>query len=151
MKKYMVVLAAIAMVIAMVSGSYATDASDLTVTANVADTCTTITDGTPVTIALDPMAGGAVANGGVATQPTINCTMGSLHGVTCASLNGNKLLNGLNEIAYTYNAGSVCGTNLTGAGSTPVDLTLGVDIANGAYSNSPAGDYTDTITVTVTY
>ncbi|MDH4161348.1 MAG: hypothetical protein OEW15_01500 [Nitrospirota bacterium] len=150
MKSFYLVVAAALMVV-MAGGAWATDTSDLIVTANVSDTCTTITDGTPVAIALDPMAGGAVTNGGVAVQPNIKCTMGSTHAVSCSSLNTNNLKNGANLIPYMYNAGSVCGTNITGNGSTPVNLTMGIDIANGAYSDSPAGAYSDTITITVTY
>jgi spore coat protein U-like protein len=151
MKKYLVVVAAIAIVIAMVSGVWANDSKDLIVTANVKDTCTAITPGTPVTISLDPIVGGAVVNGGVTTPPAINCTMGATHAVTCSSLNGSLLKNGSNTIAYTYTAGTVCGTNITGNGATAVPLNIGVDIANGAYSNSPSGNYTDTITMTVAY
>ena len=151
MKKYLVVVAATAIVIAMVSGAWADDSKDLIVTARVQDTCTAINPGTPVLIPLNPMVGGAVVNGGVAVQPTINCTMGAPHAVTCTSLNGNKLVNGGNQIVYAYNAASVCGTNITGNGATAVPLTIGVDIANGAYSSSPTGDYTDTITMTVAY
>lgn len=151
MKKSLVVVAAMAIVIAMVSGVWANDSKDLIVTATVKDTCTAITPGTPVPIALDPIVGGAVVNGGVTTPPSINCTMGALHAVTCSSLNGNKLVNGVNSIAYTYTAGTVCGTNISGNGATAVLLPIGVDIANGAYSNSPSGSYTDTITMTVAY
>lgn len=149
MKKVLITIAAVLMV-AMAGGAFADDTSNLTVTASVQDTCTTITDGTPVTIALNPMVGGAVTDGGVASQPTINCTMGSIHAVTCTSANAGLLLNGGNQIAYSINAGSVCGTNITGNGSTPVDLTLGIDIAD-IYQDKPAGDYTDTITITVAY
>lgn len=149
MKKILIGMTA-ALVLVTAGGAYADDSSDLIVTARVADTCTTITDGTPALISLDPMVGGAIDNDGVTTQPTINCTMGSSHAVSCSSANANKLMNGLNEIAYTYDAASVCGTNITGNGSTPVPLTLGIDIAD-IYQDKPAGDYSDTITITVAY
>jgi len=150
MKKYLAA-AAMAMVIAMVGGAWANDAKDLVVTANIQDTCTVISAGTPTPIPLNPMAPVAVSGGGVSVQPTINCTKGSTHAVTCSSLNSMNLVNGGNSIAYGYKAGSVCGSSITGQGSAPVPLTIDIDIAANIYKDSPAGSYSDTITMTVVY
>lgn len=155
MKKYLVVMAAIAIVIAMVSGAYASDSRTLDVSANVADTCIGLDPGVAsAPIALDPMTPVAVSGGGVTTNPSIKCTKGSSHVVACTSAHSFVLTKGndgsTDPITYTLHAGS-CASPLAGNGSTAVDIPLAIDIATNDFINATAGLHSDTITITVTY
>lgn len=157
MKKYLVVLASMLMVLAMVGGAWAagskTDAID--VSATVATNCT-ISGGEIAFGTVDAVtdAGGKSAT---VIAPTIKCTKGASVAVTDddglyeSGLNAPRMKNaGTDYLAYTvsYNA------SLTGQGmNTDIgnSLNLTASLAAGALDDVPAGSYSDTLTITITY
>ena len=156
MKKYMIVLAAIAIVLAATSGALASTLTPtVTATGTVIDTCNSPTNGT-ITFNIDPS--------GVATltpqttdagnsSPSVKCTNGQTHAVACSSAHANKLTIGndgiTDPIVYTITG---CATPLTGAGfTTATSITIGLSIPPANYQNAKIGAHSDIITVTVTY
>lgn len=165
MKKYMVVLAAIAMVIAMAGAAMAaTTSSSVAATATIANKC--VAGGSPA-LAFGSLDGSMVGPyPATVTNPTLFCTSGDTITVTDdGGLSGTtggvpvtgtswNLKSGANLIPYTL----TYTTSLTGAGfSTDLGgsgagkLSLSASIANGAIATVPAGSYTDTVVITYTY
>lgn len=157
MKKYLVVLAAMVMVIAMVSGVYAATQTDaIPVTATVTSNCT-ISGGSIAFGSVDAV-GDAGGKAATVTAPTINCTKGASVAVTDddgeneLAADAPRMTNGTDFIAYTVGYT----TPLTGEGmGVPQDigdsLALSASFAAGALDLASAGAYTDTLTITITY
>jgi spore coat protein U-like protein len=157
MKKYLVVLAAMMMVIAMVSGAFAaTTTTSVTSTATVAFKCNV--GGTPAVSfnTIDALTPGPYS--GSVTNPTLYCT--SAGTITVAdngglyNSSGKRLSDGTNFIPYTltYNSpltGQGRAVDIGGSGSG--NLALAASIADHAIDSSPAGAYTDTVIITITY
>jgi len=155
-KKYMVVVAAIAIAIAAASGApAATLTPAVTATGTVLDTCTSAVGGS-ITFNIDPSGVGALTPATTDagnTSPSVKCTKGQTHAVACSSAHGNRLTIGndgvTDPIAYTITG---CATPLTGNGfSTITSIPVGISILQAAYQDAQAGAHSDTITVTVTY
>ena len=156
MKRYMLVLVAIAIVLAAAGAALAaTLAPTVTATGTVANTCTSAVGGT-IAFNIDPSGSGtltpATTDSGN-TTPTVKCTKNSTHAVACSSAHSLKLTIGndgtTDPIAYTITG---CATPLTGNGfSTVTSIPLGISIAQAAYQDAQAGAHVDTITVTITY
>ena len=157
MKKYLVLLAAMMMVIAMVSGAFAGTATDsVPVTAKVTTSCT-VTGGSLDfgTVDADSNATGKSAT---AVAPTIKCTKGLLVTVTddlganeaTPGTGPSRMTNGTSFIVYTFShAGSLIGTGIgNDIGST---LTLAGSFAANALDGATEGNYTDAILLTLTY
>ena len=156
MKKYMQVLATIAIVLAVASTALAaTIAPTITATGTVLSTCTSAVNGT-ITFNIDPsttpgpITANTTANG---TSPSVKCTKSTTYAVACTSAHGLKLTIGndgtTDPITYTITG---CVTPITGAGfSTAVSIPVGVSIALAQYQDALVGAHADTITVTVTY
>lgn len=144
MKKILAMAAAALM--AMAGTAMAAGTGDLTVTAEVVGVCT-MTGGSLNFGNLDPT--NPVAVSGNSTGVTVTCTNG-----TSYSLTGNnginpsgtqkRLANGSNYIPYSITIPA----SGTGTGA-PVGVTITGNIAAGAYTSSPAGTYTDTVTLSV--
>jgi len=127
------------------------------VSGNVMDTCTTPVNGS-ITFTIDPSTAGpitptTIANG---TSPTVKCTAGQSHGVSCTSSHAYNLTIGndgsTDPIAYTITG---CPISVTGQGfltSVPINfgLSLSATGPNG-YQDAAAGAHSDTITVQVSY
>jgi spore coat protein U-like protein len=158
MKKYLVVLTAMVMVIAMASGAYAagskTDAIPVTLT--VATNCT-ISGGSIDFGSVDAVTDAA---GGTATvtAPTINCTKGASvavtddDGVNESGVGAPRMTNGTDYIAYTVSyTSSLTGDGMGAANDIGGDLSLAASFAAGALDTASAGAYTDTLTITITY
>jgi len=164
MKKYLVVLAAIMMVIFMVSGVYAAGTATPTVaaTATIANVCSASNDGKIDFGTIDEVANAGGATGTI-TPSTIHCTAGSTYVVTAAGANNG----GSGTGPYYLGVGGVApwiaysitfNTPITGKGTTTSiggtgagNLALTGSIASGALTTQPAGAYTDTITLTIAY
>ncbi len=156
MKRYMIVLAAIAIVIAAASGALAaTLTPTVLATGTVVTTCTSAVGGS-ISFTIDPSGSGTLvpATGDAGnTAPSVKCTKNSTHAVTCASVNGNKLTIGndgvTDPIAYTITG---CPPTITGSGfSTVTPINFGLSILQAAYQDAATGAHQDTINVTVTY
>jgi len=156
MKKYLVVLASMLMVLAMAGGASAGSKDGaIPVSATVATNCT-ISGGSIDFGTVDAVtdAGGKSAT---VIAPTIKCTKGASVAVTDddglyeSGLNAPRMKNaGTDYLAYTvsYNA------SLTGQGmNTDIgnSLNLTASLAAGALDDVPAGSYSDTLTITITY
>lgn len=157
MKKYLVVLAAMAFLIVMVGGAYAASPTTLDVTAS-ATVKTNCVVSSGATLAFgDIDADGADVNA-TASGISIKCTKGTV--VTVADndgLDANKMQSGANRLPYTtaYTA-SLTGGGTGGGGTELGDSAAGhlnfrgtVPVATAA--GVPAGVYGDTITLTLTY
>jgi len=156
MKRYMIVLAAMLVVLGGASGALAaTLTPTVLATGTVKDTCSTPTNGT-ITFTIDPSGSGTLTPQSTDpgnTSPTVMCTNGQPHVVACTSGHGSKLTignDGLTDpIAYSITG---CASPLTGAGfTTATSIPLGLSIAQAAYQNAKVGAHADTITVTITY
>ncbi len=152
MKKYVVVMAAVAMVVVMAGGAWA--ANEVTVKATVADKCAAIS-GT-ATIDMGPVDGVADVLG-VANKPitasnlSLKCTNGATVTLTPAG-SGNLSDGAGHSIAYTL-AGtySMTGGGLGAAGTNLLAAwDLNASIAANGLDAAPAGVYQDLVTVTVT-
>jgi len=156
MKKYMIVLAAIAIVLAATGGALAaTLTPTVTATGTVIDTCNAATNGT-ITFNIDPSGVATLTpqtTDAGNTSPSVKCTNAQTHAVACTSAHANKLTIGndgsTDPIAYTITG---CATPLTGAGfTTATSIVLGLSIPPANYQNAKIGAHSDIITVTVTY
>ena len=151
MKKILFLM--LAMLLAMAGTSMAATVSDtVPVTAQILGSCSINTVGASIDFgSLDPVLSPAVA--ATVTQPTVNCTNAMNYTISDDDglyESGPGLPNmddGLgNQIPYTinYTAAKV------GAGAAdPMDITG--NIAAGTYVGSPNGNYSDTMTFTVTW
>lgn len=156
MKRYMIVLAAIVIVIVAANGALAASLTPTVLaTGTVVNTCTSAAGGS-ITFNIDPSVAGpltpATTDAGN-TAPSVKCTKNSSHAVTCTSAHASKLTilnDGLTDpIAYTITG---CPATITGSGfSTATPINFGLQLLQAAYQDALAGAHLDTITVTVTY
>jgi len=165
MKRYMIVLVAIAIVIAMVGGAYAASISEtVTVTGSVSGTCKAGTDGVMSFSIVDPSASGPIL-ASVATDATVYCTKNTPFTVTASSANhvggpascGGSGITGTlkdasnNLMDYTFTCGTGAGTGQGFGAGKDQTLGLGGSISSTAYATAPASTYGDTITLTISY
>jgi len=159
MKKYLVVMAAIAMVIATVSGAWAaTIAPTVNAQGTVARICTSAVNGS-ITFAIDPSGVGDLTPSAAdtATEPTVKCTNGESVLVDCAQAHatltpaGDGLGDAIPYSITTCANGAASG-NISGSGfSTPKAIPVGITVLQADYQDAAAGVHQDLITVTVTY
>lgn len=151
MKKRLVVLAMVlGLVVGLVGSVVAGDTTTVSVSASVTGTCKFISGGT-ISYTLDPSAGGNVS--GTVSQPTFWCTKGSSYTITDD--------NGINKSGTTYRMKhATLGEYIpysftytsTGTGSgkgTTLTMNIGSQVLGTDYVNASAGNYADTVTLTV--
>jgi hypothetical protein len=163
MKKYLVVMAAIAIVIAMGATVYgASGTVNVTTNANVTGVCLFNSGPTTLTIgAIDPSsAGPATASGSlnyacttntVAPHITQDAGTSSCVGATAGTLGGALYLKGTGAggTCMKYTIGS---TLLTANGFSAWNTaTITASIAGTDFQNQPADNYTDTVVLTIVY
>jgi len=149
MVKRIILIIAIAM-IAFSGVALAGDTATVNVSANVVGTCKFNSGGT-VTFSLDPSVGGNV--NGTITQPQFWCTKNASYTITDD--------NGANESGTTHRMlhaslteyipyGFSYTTGGTGTGpSTPITMDIASSVAAADYLNASAGNYSDTVTLTI--
>ncbi|MDH4161351.1 MAG: hypothetical protein OEW15_01515 [Nitrospirota bacterium] len=125
--------------------------------ATVADVCSTPVNGS-ITFTINPVAAGPLLPNTTldGSSPTVKCTNGQNHGVSCTSAHGYQLTIGndgvTDPIAYTITG---CPATVTGSGfltATPINFGLSLNATGaGGYQDAAAGPHVDTITVEVTY
>ncbi|KUG23486.1 spore coat u precursor [hydrocarbon metagenome] len=157
MKRFMVVLAAMALVIAMVGGAFAETTTTVKSTASIANACQLGGIGAIAFGDLDQVTGAAKADV-AATGYTLWCTKGYSAAI---SIN-----NGSNYSGSTRNLKNTTNTDLIPyalAWTTPVEgdgkstdiatskVALKGTIADGTYADVSAGAYEDTVTITISY
>jgi len=163
MKKSLVVLAAMVMVIAMASGAYAagTVQPSISATAKIDSKC--VLGGSPAIAfgTLDATMTGPYT--GIVTDPTLWCTKtagatitvgdnGGKWGVANASWNLKSAAGDL--IPYTLSYSKTLtgqGKSVEIGGQAVGGLKIAGSIAAGAIDITPAGDYSDTVLLTITY
>jgi spore coat protein U-like protein len=150
MVKRIILIVAIAM-IAFSGVALAGDTATVNVSANVVGTCKFNSGGT-VTFSLDPSVGGTV--NGTITQPQFWCTKNASYTITDD--------NGANESGTTHRMVGPAPTDLieytftyttTGSGggkTSPIIMDIASTVVEAQYTNAAAGDYTDTVTLTIT-
>lgn len=160
MKKLMVVLAAVFMVLTMVSGSFAATKTDaIPVTATVTSNCT-ISGGSIAFGSVDAVTD-AAGKSATVTAPTINCTKGASVAVS-DDMGANEAVAGTaparmsdgsgNYINYSFSyTAALTGDGMGVAHDIGDDLALAASFAAGALDVAPAGSYSDTLTITITY
>jgi spore coat protein U-like protein len=152
--KKLLTLSMILGAVALSGTAMAGDTASVTVSANVVGTCKFAGTKTgAVTFgALDPS--NAVLVNGTVTQPQFWCTKG-----TSATITDNKGLHGGGTtfqmqhsvttselIPYTF---TYTGTGLGTGPATPITMDIAATVLGGSYSGSLAGNYADTVTLTI--
>jgi spore coat protein U-like protein len=148
MKKFLAIATTVAIVAMTGSAFAATTSTNLSVNASVSAACvaattTNIDFGTldPINDAATTLASGKTSAGLI----NVKCTQGTSY--TLSTPATATIANGANSITYTpvysaaANSGLVAGTN----------HTIDASVDKTAYATAPAGAYTGTLTVTVTY
>jgi spore coat protein U-like protein len=155
MKKLCGYLVLLGVVLCGMSSAFAADTNTLTVSANVVGTCrfnnatSTLAFGAlDVTSAADANANGSAV--------TFWCTNGAAYTITHDDGLNESGVNAPNMehtvaagefLPYTLNLNPTAGT---GSGpSTPVNLAITGTVANADYIDALAGDYEDTVTITI--
>ncbi|KQC11538.1 MAG: hypothetical protein APR62_01510 [Smithella sp. SDB] len=156
MKKYVITFVAVAFAIGFSGNAFAGTATpSVSVSGTVTTTC--VVGGTPTlafgTLDADTNSGGATTN---LAGMTLWCTKDD--SVTFAVDNGQNYTSTRNMISGTdllpYTVSFTSPVNGEGRGDTSTmitNLNLQANIAAGALDNVPAGSYSDTIVVTITY
>lgn len=145
--KKLVVLAAVAMFL-MTGSAMAANTAAVAVSANVVGSCTIA--GGSIPFGNLNAAGAGVVNATV-VQPQVNCSNGLNYTVTDddglneSGVNANRMAFGANVIPYsfTYTAAGV------GTGAL-ANMDIAASIAEADYLAKPVGNYSDTVTLTVT-
>ena len=152
MKKWLGLTIFFSLVLGLTGMAMAGDTVQVNVTANVMGTCKFNTGGTMAFGALDPSIG--VDVNAVVTQPTFWCTRGA--GYSIADDNGlyesgttfrvkHALLAEYIPYTFTYTATG------TGNGPTsPISMNIAGTILGADYAGASAGNYADTVTLTIT-
>jgi spore coat protein U-like protein len=152
MKKCLAFAVVLGLVLGLAGMAMAGDQTTVDVSANVVGTCKFNTGGTMDFGGLDPASGGNV--NAVVSQPEFWCTKGALY-----TIDDDKGLHELGNVyrmkhddvdeyipyTFTYTA---AGTG-TGPGS-PISMDIAGQISGGDYADASAGNYSDTVTLTVT-
>ncbi len=173
MKKYLVVAAAIAMVIFMAGGALAgVSSSALNVSGTVPDRCKFITDDAAFTWADIDFTSGSTGHAAAMTGSlTAKCTQGTTYIVNALSANANTLHaataqpcsgagvtgylttggGGLNkEISYTFTCSNILGAGFAGA-ATSLNPAASIDETNATNQVAIPAAYADTVVVTIVY
>lgn len=151
MKIRLVLATALTFVLAMGTVALAGDTATVNVSATVVGTCKFITGGS-VSFTLDPSTGGDV--NGTVVQPTFWCTKGTSY--TISDDNGlhesgttHRMKHSIQEeyIPYTFTY-TATGTGM--GPSSPMTMNISSKVYASDYLNASAGDYSDTVTLTIT-
>jgi spore coat protein U-like protein len=132
----------------MTGSVMAANTATVAVSANVVGSCTIAGGSIPFG---NLNAAGAGIMNAVVTQPQVNCSNGLAYSVTDddgqneLAANTNRMASGGNYISYsfTYTAAG------TGTGAL-ANMDIAASIAEVDYLGKPVGNYTDTVTLTVT-
>lgn len=152
MKKFMVILAAMAIFISLSSVAMAGDTQDVLVTAQITGTCQF---NSAIDVAFGTLdqtsAADATATGSVVFWCTKNATFllsdEANSGVEDGAFSGTMSNGTGGTIAYTLAYDNTSGS---GQGKTsPITSTITGTIANADYVDAEAGNYTDTVTFTI--
>lgn len=131
------------------SAAWAADQATVAVSATVVGNCKFNTDGT-VAFTLDPGTGGNVT--GTVTNPTFWCTKNANWtiaddlGVNEVGVQRN-MANGTDLIPYSF---SYTATGTGRGKSDPITMDIAASVAEGDYIDMPAGNYYDTVTLSIT-
>lgn len=156
MKKVLVTAMVLGM-LAMAGAAWAAPPFDttVTVTANVQGTCRFTSSGS-VSFVLDPATGGVV--NGIVSNPTFWCTKGLDYTITDDS-GMNETGPGARRMKHTdaaiteyipYSFDYTTSASGTGNGANfPITMDIIASVAEANYMDATAGDYSDTVTLTV--
>ena len=151
--KKLLILTAVLIAVAVSGTMIAADTATVAVTANVVGTCKFSSGGTLAFGGLDPSVASNV-NANASPQPVFWCTKGSSY-----TISDNKGLNGggttfqmkhaslADLIPYTFTY------TTTGAGTgpgTPITMNIAGTVLGTDYANKSAGNYADTVTLSIT-
>jgi spore coat protein U-like protein len=161
MKKILLAVAVLTIVVMMAGGAFAAILNPkIDVTATVQSKCTWIADGA-LTIAIDPAAAGVQTM--TPTQPQVKCSKNKALAVSAASsgsgltdatgsLGGTLKQAGYTDIPYTFTyAIAPVGNGFGGAADVNFSIAGSVAQAAAQAAEYSATNYTDTVTLTVTY
>jgi len=152
MKKLLGLAMVLGLVLVFTGAAMAGDSTTVTVSANVVGTCKFLTGGTMAFGALDPSSGSDV---NATASPTFWCTKNASYTITdddglhkSGTTHRIQHVTTFTEfIPYTF---TYTPTG-TGKGRTsPITLTINGTVAYADYRDSAAGDYADTVVVSIT-
>ncbi len=149
MKKITAIAVAAAIVAMAGSAMAATTSAILDVNASVSSVCTASTVTSIDFGTLDPINDGATTLASSKTSAgviQVKCTQGASYALSAPA--SATIANGGNTITYTPVLPSVPANDGLVAGR---NYTIDASVAKAAYASAPAGAYTGTLTVTVTY
>lgn len=132
----------------------AQDTNTLTVSANVVGTCKFNSNASTLAFgALDPS---LTTNATASTTTSFWCTKGASYSLTDddglydTGVNANRMRHAIDATEFIPYTLTYTPTSGTGTGkTTPTTMTIDGTIANAAYVNALAGDYADTVVVTI--
>ena len=153
LKKCLAFAVVLILVMGFAGTGMAGDTTTVDVTANVVGTCRFISPGTMAFGLLDPASGGDV-NANV-NQPSFWCTKGASYTISddngfnpSGTLYRMKLSDADEFIIYEFTYTEKTGT---GNGPTnPIEMNIAGKILEDNYKNASAGEYSDTVTLTIT-
>jgi spore coat protein U-like protein len=159
MKKYIIVLSAMLMVLSMVSGAYAGTATpNVGVSGTIVNTCVVGGSGTMAFGTLDANTNSAGLTTPIMSGMTLWCTKGDSvtfavgNGLNYAASTRNMKDASTDVIPYTVSFTTpVAGLGKSDTTTMVTNLALKATFAAGALDNLPAGSYSDTIVLTITY
>lgn len=154
MKRFTVWLLAVGLVLLSAGMSMAADTNTLSVSANVVGTCKfNVATSTLAFGALDPS---SVADASASNTTTFWCTRGASYTITDddglydTGPGANQMRHAVDVTEFIPYSLTLSPLSGTGSGPvTPITLTIDGLIANANYINALAGDYADTVVITV--
>jgi len=154
MKKLLGVVMVLGLVLVLGRVAIAADTNNVTVTANVVGTCRFNSATSALAFgALDPSSGAPAT---ATAAPTFWCTRNATYSVTDddglheVAVDGNRMEHtgtAGNFIAYGFSYNPTTGSGL--GRTTPITLNISGTVAFADYQNAMAGDYADTVVISI--
>ncbi len=150
MKKILFLTMVLGLALFSVGQGVAADTATVNVSATVVGTCKFLTGGS-ISFTLDPSVGGNVS--GTVTQPTFWCTKGASYTITdddglyeLGTTHRMKHATLLEYIPYSF---TYSATGTGGGPGSPITMDIASTVLGTDYINASAGNYSDTVTLTI--
>lgn len=153
MKKLMVLTVAVTICLFTAGIAIAAGTQTVAISANVAGVCQFLTGGS-MSFALDPSAGGDIAGSGI-TQPTFWCTRGTAYTITDddglyeTGANVNRMRHGVTATEYIPYTLTYTAAGAGGGRNSTITMDISGQVTAVDYLDALAGNYGDTVTLTI--
>jgi len=152
MKKLVGLVMGLGLVLVLTGAVMAGDSTTVAVSANVVGTCKFLSGGTMAFGGLDPSSG--VDKNAIVTQPTFWCTKGASYSITddkglyeSGTIFRVKHASLIEYIPYTF---TYTATGTGGGPGSTLTMNIAGTITFADYQNASAGNYADTVILTIT-